>query len=315
MNLSAIKASAQSAAGLKLLVVRKHSPKILFAAGVIGVVGTAVLASRATLKLSDRLETFEDAKLEKKTIREADPQVYSAAALRSDMTVLHMSFLTDVVKLYGPTVVVGAASIAALTGSHVILTRRNAQLGAAFASATKALESYRARVVADQGEEKDREYFYGKQEVEVISTNEKGKEKVKKENIAADTSMYAQYFDASNANFHPTPSFNTTFLRGVQRHVNYKLHSEGYVSLNEVYSELGLSKTSAGYATGWVLGGPGDDYIDFKIWADKDQTVIDPFFVNPHTGAILLDFNVAGETYQLLDQVNNGGAKLLKGGN
>ena len=42
--------------GRQILLGRKNSPTILFAAGVVGVVATTVMASRATLKLEDVLE-------------------------------------------------------------------------------------------------------------------------------------------------------------------------------------------------------------------------------------------------------------------
>ena len=43
-------------AGRVALLASKNSPEILFGAGVVGVVGTVVLACRATLKVSDVLE-------------------------------------------------------------------------------------------------------------------------------------------------------------------------------------------------------------------------------------------------------------------
>ena len=56
MNLNTIKTVITSKLGRQVLTVQKHSPALLFGAGVVGIVGTVVLASRATLKLEEVLE-------------------------------------------------------------------------------------------------------------------------------------------------------------------------------------------------------------------------------------------------------------------
>ena len=58
MNFQSIKNVVTSKVGRQLLVAQKHSPAVLFAAGVVGVVGTVVLASRATLKLNEANAEF-----------------------------------------------------------------------------------------------------------------------------------------------------------------------------------------------------------------------------------------------------------------
>ena len=50
---------------------------------------------------------------------------------------------------------------------------------------------------------------------------------------------------------------------------------------------------------GWVLGN-GDNCIDFGIWDSANEKARD--FVNGREGAILLDFNVDGVIYDLIDK-------------
>ncbi len=45
--------------GRKILTTKKNSPHIFFVGGVIGVVGSAVLACRATLKLEENLDEIK----------------------------------------------------------------------------------------------------------------------------------------------------------------------------------------------------------------------------------------------------------------
>ena len=59
-SIGAAKQVVTSKAGLALLTGQKHSPAILFGVGVAGVVATVVMSSRATPKVSEVLDDFED---------------------------------------------------------------------------------------------------------------------------------------------------------------------------------------------------------------------------------------------------------------
>jgi hypothetical protein len=66
---------------------------------------------------------------------------------------------------------------------------------------------------------------------------------------------------------------------------------------------LGLSHTSAGAVVGWVYdrnNEHGDNYIDFGVF-EHDSS---PLYSNGRDGAILLDFNVDGVIYDLIDERN-----------
>jgi hypothetical protein len=52
---------------------------------------------------------------------------------------------------------------------------------------------------------------------------------------------------------------------------------------------LGINRSVAGQSVGWLLGGEGDNYIDFGIFDPQSIQ-----FVNGHEPVILLDFNVDG---------------------
>ncbi len=46
--------------GRTVLTAKKNSPHIFFVGGVVGVVGSAVLACRATLKLEEKLDEIKN---------------------------------------------------------------------------------------------------------------------------------------------------------------------------------------------------------------------------------------------------------------
>jgi Family of unknown function (DUF6353) len=300
MNLSVIKQIVTSKAGLAILATQKNSPAILFGAGVIGMVGTVVLASRSTLKLTDTIDEFDAGKLQSQAAL-AQNKIGSETAKKNNV-ILHTHLVMDVAKLYLPAVILGTASIGALGGSHYILTRRNAQLTAAVVAIEKAFKQYRGRVVADQGEDKDREYMYGTSSREVLSENKKGEPKVTKVITFGDgSSPYSVVFDNDNKNWQQTPEYNAFFLRQQQNYLNDRLRSKGHIFLNDAYRELGFPDTEAGAVTGWRWQGEGDNFIDFGCWTDNTLEDIREFMRNGDRG-ILIDFNVDGLIYKNIDK-------------
>jgi hypothetical protein len=86
------------------------------------------------------------------------------------------------------------------------------------------------------------------------------------------------------------------FLKSVQNHMNDMLHVRGHVLLNDVYDRLGIDRTPEGALVGWLMGGVGDNYVDFNIYDFQSAAKRD--FVNGIEPSILLDFNVDGVIYE-----------------
>lgn len=279
------------------LVLEKNSPSLMFGAGIVGVVGSTVLACRATLKLQDVLEETQSNLEKAKTLEHEN---YSEKDRQRDIAVIHIQAGVNIVRLYGPAIIVGGASIAALTRSHNILTERNAALTAAYAALDKGFREYRARVVDKYGEDQDREFRHGVREVEIV--DEAGKKQVVRRVGDGTPSVYARFFDqATSTNWSKDPEYNLLFLKSQQTYCNDLLLARGHLFLNEVYGFLGIPHSKAGAIVGWLVtpGRQTDNYVDFGIWSNPDQKIID--FVNGRESAILLDFNVDGVIYHLID--------------
>lgn len=293
-KLTAAKNAVTSNAGMKLLKARKHSPTLMFALGVGGVVATAVLTARATLKLEPVLDDHQNSAAILHAAHEADPE-RPDVELKKDLTRNTTKTVLAVAKLYAPPVIVGAASIGLLTGSHVTLQKRNAGLTAAYVTLSQGFEEYRARVRQDVGDEKELEYRHGVEYKEFYSEGKDGEPIVTRKKVAAGASIYARFFTDSNPNWNPTPDYNLIWLRGKEKWANTQLQSNGYLFLNDVYKELDLPLTPEGQVMGWVqdshLRGKGDGYVSFRFM-DDDQTAEIVEYLNGHNENILLDFNV-----------------------
>lgn len=279
----------------QVLKLETASPTLLFGAGIVGIVGSTVLACQATLKLEEVLKEGAD-KLE--TARTLEHDDYSEKDRSNDVRIIKVQTGAKIVKLYAPAAGLGLVSIAALTKSHNILTSRNAALMAAYKALEKGFDEYRRRVVDKYGEEEDRIFRYGGREVDVI--DDKGK--VNKVVRVGDgtPSIYARFFDQTSTSWNKNPDYNLSFLINTQSYANDLLKQRGHVFLNEVYDSLGMERSKAGSVVGWLLIGEyRDNYIDFGVFEGDTQVARD--FVNGREASILLDFNVDGVIY---DKVN-----------
>jgi hypothetical protein len=284
--------------GSTSLALSKNSPTILFAAGVVGFGATVVLACRATLKVEEVLSDTQKDLMNVNTVQHA---TYSEKDRKHDKAVIYIRSTLKLGSLYGPAIGVGVLSVAALTGSHHILSKRNAGLTAAYAALEKGFNAYRARVVDELGEEKDREFRYGTVEVKEIVQGKDGPvEKTTKQLNPGQHSVYAKMFDLYNPNWQSIPEYNRLFLNSVQNYMNDRLHSRGHLFLNEVYDALGFDRTQAGAVVGWRLTRDGDNYVDFGMWNKDNQATRD--FVNGHEPSILLDFNVDGVVFDKIEE-------------
>lgn len=285
--------------GRQALILRKNSPTILLGVGLVGAVTSTVMACNATLKLEETLGNndgkVDQAKnlLAEEMDKDLDEQRYNVQDYNRDVAILKVRTAVEVCKLYGPALSVGLVSIGCLTGSHVILNRRNLAITAAYGVLDKGFREYRERVVEEFGLDKDLELKYGVEEKEILVETETGPqiERVKK---AQGTSVYAALFDDYTRNWKPVPETNAMFIRAQQNWANDLLRSQGHIFLNEVYDMLGMKRTTQGSVVGWVLNGDGDNYVDFGLNDDRPSAID---FLGGLEASVLLDFNVDGVIY------------------
>lgn len=289
--------------------LKKHSPEILLAAGIVGAVSSAVMACKATTKLSGILEESKESvdQVHDYVEKNGYSEQYSEQDYKKDLTVLHVQTGLKVVKLYAPAVILGTASIASILAGHKIIRTRNAALSAAYAAIDHSFKEYRGRVVERFGKELDRELKYNikAQEVEETVTDAKGKEKIVKKTVEvvdpSTISDYARFFDETATGWHRDPEYNRTFLQHQQRVATDRLRAKGYLFLNDVYEMLGMSITKAGQVVGWIYDEKnpvGDNFVDFGIFDINKPKNRD--FVNGYEQSILLDFNVDGNILDLM---------------
>ena len=291
--------------------VKKHSPEILIVAGVVGTVTSAVMACKATTKVSSILD---ESKKQIDQIHTATENgevkgvEYTQEDSKKDLTIVYAQTGLKFVKLYAPSVILGALSLTAIITSNNILRKRNVALAAAYTAVDKSFKEYRGRVVERFGKELDRELRYNikAKEIEEKVVDENGEEKTVKKtvNVVGDPNQYsefARFFDDGCTGWCKDAEHNLMFLKQQQAYANKILQREGYLFLNEVYDLLGIPRTKAGQVVGWVYDEKnpvGDNFVDFGIYDLYNEKARD--FVNGLERTILLDFNVDGNVWEMM---------------
>lgn len=272
-----------------LFTVKKYSPEILTTVGIAGMVGTVILAARATLKLEDIVEWAEANKriLDAREITEE----YTERDRLKDYAHLYIHILLELSKLYGPSVILGVSSIASILGAHGIMRRRNVALLAVVKTLETSFNEYRKRVIEEFGEEKDRDFRLGLRDEEVVD-EETGKKTTRKVRDPNTHSRYSRFFDDQSSVWTKDAVYNQFIVTQAQNYFNDLLKVQGFVFLSDVYVKLGFPQTEESRIVGWLMGGDGDNYIDFGVYnIDDDRKRA---FVNNNERSILLDFNVDG---------------------
>lgn len=211
--------------------IDRNSPTILTALGVAGLLGTVILAVKATPKAMDCLE-YERAY---RSTEVDDPKYL--------VDIDTIDTVKVVWKEYIPAGIMGAATIACMIGSNHISLRRNAALVSLLSLAETTLREYQAKVVETIGDKKaekiesdlaqDRLDKQPAEEKTVIITG-------KGDYLCFDT-FSSRYFRS-----------NIDAIQKLENQFNQKLLREGWLNINELYYELGLDSIPLGDEFGWI---------------------------------------------------------------
>lgn len=279
--------------------ISKHAPTILSITASAGVIATGYLAWKAGTRFED--VEGRDWDRRKECLRNADtiPDEDVPKIERKN----RILFILDTVRTVTPAAIVGAATITMIYFSNSISKKRLAAMGAAYATLQTAFDGYKRTMVEALGKEtvdkilKPKLPNVGKSAEEILSSDNKSDAANVSDavvNSLKALSMYARIIaEESSTCWDPNEDYTSQNLAAVQLWANRRLERKGHLFLNEVFDQLGLSRTSEGAIVGWLKNGDGDNYVSFgdfdasiyRVPSD-DYTRIDSNFI--------VDFNVDG---------------------
>ena len=235
----------------------KHSPEILTAIGIAGMIGTTVMAVTATpkaLRLIDKAEKDEDRKLTK-------------------VEVVKVTW-----KQYLPATVTGVVSIGCLIGANSVHAKRNAALATAYQLSTTAYNEYRDKVVETIGEKKEKT-IHDKVAAERIEKNPVSQNQV----IITGNGTSLCYDAAADRYFESS----IDRIKRAVNDLNYRMISgaEMSISLNEFYTAIGLKQTPLGEQLGWRIDkGQIDINFSSQLTDDDRPCIVIEYLVPPEYG-------------------------------
>lgn len=206
------------------LFVSRNSNTILTGFGVAGVVTTAVLASKATVQAMNAI--FHEEMIGGTA---GDPKQRAKERIKVAW------------QFYIPAVSVGAVTIGCIIGAHTISTRKTAALASAYTLVNRAFTDHKAQVLETFGERKAQE-IRDKIADKQVAEHPTSLVIVGEGNVLCWDSLSDRYFES-------TPER----IRRAENELNAKmLHGESTgVSLNDLYSRVGLNQTVMGEELGW----------------------------------------------------------------
>lgn len=320
MNLANLKQSAIRTFNSAKRGFDNHKPEIKIVTGLVLVIGGTVAAVVATTKLPkvveetrERLdvvhERMDDTKMSEEVGVEAVIEtkgsgvtVYSEKENQRALAKVYAVAGLELAKIYAPTVVSTAIGSALILSGMKDQKDRNLALAVAYTAEHNAFKKYRDGIVERFGKEIDEELNLGIKEETVVedAIDENGEvyKVEKKVKVASEDptlpSPYAKYFDECSEAYENDHEINLYFLRAKEAWANNVFHAKGYLTLNDVYKELGLPLTRSGYEIGWIDDKDANKPIKHISFGIYDGRRSSRQFVSGYEKFILLDFNVDG---------------------
>lgn len=299
---------------MKLMNTLKNaSPQILVVSGIVGIVGTVVLACKATRHLDETVnaakEEIEEVHEKRETLSEEE---YPDKEMKKELTKVYVKNGMKIVKLYAPSVILGTLSVGGILKSNDILRKRNMALSAAYATLDSGFKAYRKRVVEKYGEDEDTALRLGTRTEKVEETIEvdgkKKKVKTPYEVVDGESGENGIYYFSDSVLYQGIDDYDINVINGRQKLSNNLFQKNGVYLVKEALDILGFEgdlvdpkKHPELLTLGWLKG---DKDCDGRVDYRAHRVLRD--IVDKETGEIVrivdyaLDFNHDGNVYSRL---------------
>ena len=232
---------------------KKATPTILTCISAAGVVVTVVLAVKATPKALKCIE-------KEKAVKNAE----------NSENLTRMETIAACWRCYIPAAVTGIATIGCIFGANTLNRRQQASLVSAYALASRSFNSYKQKVRELYGEEAHKKVMAS------LAAEKSTKPTISAGSLTQMTSVGFEDANEEERLFYDAISdryFQATISQVLQAeyHLNRNFAlSGGFITLNQFYEFLGVSKVRGGDEVGWMIS-------DSLYWVDFDhqKTVVD----------------------------------------
>lgn len=298
-NLSSFSNTMTKSFSTVALKAKKYSPEILLVAGIASTLTGVVLACKATKKvdrIKEEQKEFEGRCIDAIGKECTDNTIYTEEDAKIDIRNSKIVSTMNKVKAYLAAFLCVTGGLTAVVFGHKILHDRYTGAITAFNSAMAAFNIYRQRVSDKYGEEAEQDIYFDIDKSDNAISNQ---DTVVKNGPA---SPFTFVFDENNRNWTNNNGLNAAFLIKTTEYLNQRLHSRGYLFLNEALDAFGFDTTNVNgtlfkpaHTLGWMEG-IGDDCVDLGYIAnDFIDRAASHEYDNMEGIAVILDFNIDGD--------------------
>lgn len=233
-------------------IVSKNSPTILTGIAVTGLISTTIMGIKATPKAISVIDDYIYCKYEQEV--ENSEKMSFSEWLGVDIegyswndrikTLSKKELVTLTWKLYLPTFAIGTITIICIVCANRISLRRNAALASIYGITEAAFKEYQAKVVETIGKNKELK-VRDDISADRVKRNPPGVNEViltGRGPILCFDSLSGRYFKS-----------DIEQIRRVVNELNRNLLSDMFLTLNELYYDLGLAGISLGDQMGWDI--------------------------------------------------------------
>ena len=207
--------------------IKRNMPTILSIGAAVGVVVSNILTNKASIKATLKVD-----EIEKKKHRE-------------------LTFIEEVkvvAPIYAPSIVVGAATIGCIFGSNFLNKKQLAALAGAMSILQSNFKRYRAEVVNEVGEEKEKNVW--KKSKADVSSDKLYKTIHEQESKFVDTTGLTFFIDSlTDEGFYTDKATVESAILKLNRRL--QMNPNQTVTLNEFRNDLDLIPTCFGNVVGW----------------------------------------------------------------
>ena len=178
-------------------------------------------------------------------------------------------YVKPIIKAYWPSILLIVLSSACMIGSHMMDKKKQAVLAAALTTSNAALSEFQKKAIEKIGEKKVTEIK------ESIVQDKLDKTPVNKDKVII-TGAKNKVLMFDNYSGRYFESDIETIRRAVNK-LNRNLPDESFVTLNELYSEIGIPEIDLGDQLGWHAdydGGKFEEVVTAKVTEDGEPCVV-----------------------------------------
>lgn len=238
-----------------LRTLQRNSPTILTGLAVTGFVTTVFMAIKATPKAVYLLEELREHTLEQ---MDEEPKILDKAQV--------------LWKPYLPAALMGATTIICIVGANHINLRRNAALLSLYSLADVTLKEYQKKVVDTIGRSKEDHIRAD------LAQDQMDRHPIDQKTIIVTNKGTQLFFDGISGRYFYS---DIQLMKKIQNDLNHRLLTDMYITLNDLYFEMGLEGIMLGNDMGWEVNNMLEFRFDSRITPDEKSCIVLNHLVRP----------------------------------